>query len=437
MKHAAVLSLVLDASMLAAQEEGGDRQRLPSPVTVDWTRATVTRTTAPSVLVAADPEWTAEGKLSAVAIDGVRKLAAAGADNIRLLNFNIFPEMSVAQMEEGVWNFTRMDQVVLPFLDACGNASVLVDIESSPAWMWEPFSGPCPQRLAPCGTDTCADAERTDLPPSTGGGYGNRLRCPHWGDAEVPRDKTWKELATYFTRVSDWYTKGGFTLPDGTRHESGHRYKIAFWEIWNEVNNGREHGMTKEDYLEYYDTQVLALQSSPGGAVSKFGGPSLSGLSMQNVDDWMPFLLDRKNHKPETTPFDALTFHQYCMCENRTGAGMEAAFEGVENHLSALQRVQHWRDTLRPEATLHLTESGLICNAPKGCGGNNYSCWHTEFDELYWLASGSQWLYQYLRSAEAADLATIAQSQILGYPHKYDGLSGKRKCPFLVCVRSF
>jgi hypothetical protein len=84
------------------------------------------------------------GKLSAVAINGVRTLAAAGADNIRLLNFNIFPEMSVAQLAEGVWNFTRMDQVVLPFLDAAGNASVLVDIESSPAWMWEAPSGDVP-----------------------------------------------------------------------------------------------------------------------------------------------------------------------------------------------------------------------------------------------------------------------------------------------------
>ena len=34
----------------------------------------------------------------------------------------------------------------------------------------------------------------------------------------------------------------------------------------------------------------------------------------------------------------------------------------------------------------------------------------------YWVASAAQWLYQYLLSSQAADLATVAQSQILGYP---------------------
>lgn len=395
-----------------------------SRVTVDWETVRVSRSAAPSVLVAADPEWTPEGKLSKVAVEGVRSLANAGADHIRLLNFNIFPEMSVAQFTEGVWNFTRMDEVVVPFLEAAGNASVLFDVESSPAWMWVPHNDTT-KRLQPYGPDTCANAERDDLVPGTAGFYGNRLRCPHWGDGVVPRDKTWKELATYFSQVSDWYTKGGFTLANGRRLESGHHFKIAFWEIWNEVQLGREHNMSAQTYLQYYDTQVKTIQESPGGAVSKFAGPSLCGVNMENADEWAPLLLDPKNHKPTSTPFDALSFHQYCMCANRTGAGMEQAFEGVEGHLDTLRRLQHWRDTLRPTTSLHLTESGLICNAPRGCGGNSYDCWYTEFDDEYWLASGSHWLYQYLRSAEAADLASIAQSQILGYPHGFDNLSGE------------
>lgn len=402
--------LVLVAVVTAAGRCSGTNV-IRGAVEVDWARVLVTRNAAPSVLVAADPEWTPEGKLSKAAVEGVRSLAAAGADNVRLLNFNIFPEMSVAQFEEGVWNFTRMDEVVVPFLEAAGNASVLFDVESSPAWMWKPHNNTA-ARLAPWGPNTCADHQRDDLPPSTGGFYSNRLRCPHWGDTTVPRDRSWKELAMYFSRVSDWYTKGGFTLPDGTRHESGHHYKIAVWEVWNEVNLGREHNMSAQTYLKYYDEQVKAMQESPGGAVSSFGGPSLCGVTVPKADEWAPVLLDAKNHQPTTTPFDALTFHQYCMCANRTGAGMEQAFEGVEGHMETLRRLQHWRDTLRPTASLHLTESGLICNAPPQCGGNNYSCWYTEFDDEYWLASGSQWLYQYFRSSEAADLATVAQSQV-------------------------
>lgn len=470
----------------------------------------MTRHAAPSVLVAADPEWTPEGKLSRVAIQGVRSLAQAGADNIRLLNFNIFPEMSVAQIVEGVWNFSRMDEVVVPFLEAAGNASVLFDVESSPTWMWELQKGgrDCPARLRPCGQDTCADAARVDLPPTTAGGYGNRLRCPHWGSVSTPRDRTWEELATYFSRVSDWYTKGGFTLPNGTRYSSGHHFKIAFWEIWNEVNLFREHNMSAQTYVEYYDQQVAAMRRSAGGLVSKVGGPSLAGLTELKADEWAAYLLDARNHNPPSTPFDALCVRSpehvpsmesrlqshrarrlrlsachahfilapgsgpHCDCSSclsqdippilhmqqpqwpwdggcvrgRRGA-LAGAPKGEGNCSAALNcstvpqhilaqlpntkqlcaraapQVQYWRDTLRPSTTLHLTESGLICNSPKGCGGNNYSCWYTDFDATYWLASGSHWLYQYLRSAEAADLATIAQSQILGYPHGFDGES--------------
>ncbi len=183
--------------------------------------------------------------------------------------------------------------------------------------------------------------------------------------------------------------------------------------------------MSAQAYVAYYDAQVKAMQESAGGAVSKFGGPSLAGVTVAKADEWAPLLLDARNHQPTNTPFDALSFHQYCICANRTGPGMELAFEGVSGHMDALRRLQHWRDSLRPTASLHLTESGLICNAPHTCGGNNYSCWYTEFDDEYWLASGSHWLYQYLRSSEAADLATVAQSQILGYPPGFDGLSGE------------
>ena len=71
----------------------------PLEVDVDWAScaAGVHRSTAASVLVAADPEWTPEGRLSATAVSGVRQLAEAGARNIRLLDFNIFPIMSCAQ----------------------------------------------------------------------------------------------------------------------------------------------------------------------------------------------------------------------------------------------------------------------------------------------------------------------------------------------------
>ena len=44
-------------------------------------------------------------------------------------------------MVEGVWNFTLMDEVVVPFLEAAllpnSSGKVILDIETSPQWMWE------------------------------------------------------------------------------------------------------------------------------------------------------------------------------------------------------------------------------------------------------------------------------------------------------------
>ena len=48
------------------------------------------------------------------------------------------------------------------------------------------------------------------------------------------------------------------------------------------------------------------------------------------------------------------------------------------------------------------------------------------------MASAAQWVYQFLLSSRAADLATVAQSQILGYPAGFDGLSGEWPCGSMV-----
>ena len=69
-----------------------------SSVKVDWSACSLTRKTAVSMLVAADPEWIPSGILSRTAVDGVKSLSEAGGDNLRLLDFNIFPLMSCAQV---------------------------------------------------------------------------------------------------------------------------------------------------------------------------------------------------------------------------------------------------------------------------------------------------------------------------------------------------
>ena len=348
-----------------------------------------------------------------------------------------------------------MDQVVVPFLDAAfaNNATrVILDIETSPQWMWED-AGACVPNDRPNGPKdkscdsthgnsdnaTCADSNGISQSP------GPRTRCPHWGDTRVPRDKTWAELASYFARVALWYTRGGFVDDQGVRHESGYYFnetKIV-WEVWNEITLTREHNMLVADYTAMYDAQVasmthlmptFALGPDKTAWRGTFAGPSFCGLNVNTADDYLGPLLNCSTHTPATTPLHALTFHQYATCHNTTGPGLEPIFPATVKHLPALIRLQQLRDALRPSTSLHLTESGIVCNKPFDCNSNDYRCWYStqDFSRTYWVASAAQWLYQYLLSAHAADLATVAQSQILGYPFGFDGLSGEWPCGSMV-----
>lgn len=92
-----------------------------SVVEVDWSACSVTRNTAVSMLVAADPEWIPSGILSRTAVDGVKSLSQAGGDNLRLLNFNIFPLMSCAQVA-----YSRI--IHMPRINVSGDSGALACI---------------------------------------------------------------------------------------------------------------------------------------------------------------------------------------------------------------------------------------------------------------------------------------------------------------------
>jgi hypothetical protein len=386
-------------------------------VKVDWDACPVQRSASPSLLVAADPEFLKGAKMYDAAVAGIKGLVHEGADYIRLLNFNIFPGLSCALLTPGKWDFAAMDEVMASFKGATGNASVIIDIETAPAWMWENTCFNISNQTL-CVNNTCANNVSDTLPIS------RRVRCPYYGEAHMPRDKSWREIADYFTRVADWYTKGKFTDEQGLVHHSPQRYKIDYWEVLNEVNGKREHNLTPQQLVDVYDAQVKSMGRRQG---MKYAGSSFAGMSNPHtVDEYVGALLNRSNHHPPDTPLDALTFHIYAgPCANRTLQGMEAIFPLTDTKINGLKRIEELRLKLRPEVELHLTESGTYCNAPRDCPSNGYQCWYQSFDPTYWVASASQWLYQYLTYTKAVDLTSVAQSQLLGYPYQYDGLSGE------------
>ena len=58
------------------------------------------------------------------------------------------------------------------------------------------------------------------------------------------RDPSMKEAADYFANLLSWYEKGGFTDQFGKKWNSGHHYKVAYWEVLNEIDF--EHHWTPE-----------------------------------------------------------------------------------------------------------------------------------------------------------------------------------------------
>ena len=103
------------------------------------------------------------------------------------------------------------------------------------------------------------------------------------------RDASLKEVGDYYARLVSWYTQGGFTDEYGKRHESGHHYKIDYWEVLNEING--EHQMTPQIYTRVYDVIVEAVHRVDPQI--KFVGLALGGTSK----DYFEYFLNHKNHK--------------------------------------------------------------------------------------------------------------------------------------------
>lgn len=72
------------------------------------------------------------------------------------------------------------------------------------------------------------------------------------------RDLSGKQLADYYARLVQWYSRGGFTDELGQKHASPHHYKFDYWEVFNEPEF--EHNVSPEDYTKRYDAIVTQIK---------------------------------------------------------------------------------------------------------------------------------------------------------------------------------
>ena len=200
------------------------------------------------------------------------------------------------------------------------------------------------------------------------------------------RDPTFREVADYFARVVSWYVKGGFTDELGKRHESGHHYKIDYWEVLNEPDI--EHGLSAETYTRLYDAVVEAVHKvSPE---TKFVGISLSYPA--GHPEFFEYFLNPKNHKPGT-PIDMISYHFYAVPATDETAEINqfTFFNQADKFLEIVGYIETLRKILSPTTGTMVNEIGTML--PEDWSQSNPDYVFKPIHPSYWNLSAAVYAY--------------------------------------------
>jgi len=171
------------------------------------------------------------------------------------------------------WNFGQLDQKILAELENCDRDTYVYNIRTCPVWMLDKTK-PAPL-----------------FPHSSG---------------EV-RDKTYRQLADFCTRIVGWYNRGGFIDEKGVFQQSGHFLNIKYWEILNEQDEAESaiYIKTGREYAQAYDAIVRAIKKADPGVLC--GGPSQSCVPTEKHD--LTYIREFLEYAEEKVDF--LTIHYY------------------------------------------------------------------------------------------------------------------------------
>lgn len=290
------------------------------------------------------------------------------------------------------WDFSRLDPFVEDFVAAAEGRPVVANFATLPHWMF-------------------TNADEVDV--------SRDVDTIHWKYEQGAdfRDETLAEVADYFYRIASWYIAGGFTDELGARHESGHAYRFAYWEVLCEPDLNRR--MAPEVYTRLYDAVVERLR--PLDPDMKFVGLSLSHVHRDPEYFW--HFLDAANHKPGIG-VDAFSYHFYASPEivNPFGAEGNADpstwrstfFAQADAFIENVTYIRSIADRLAPDAKTFLNEIGTypadIMNAAP------------QIPKHYWALSGSVHAYIWARLLPLGiDLLGVAE--FMDYPGMIPGTS--------------
>ena len=361
-------------------------------IRVSWDKVLNVSQTTPTLQVVVNPPLRRGSKIHDRAFQAVREL---GADYVRYVPWLPYPKLGVAELEPPAdgktsWDFSLIDPMTEDFMNATGGRPVILNFSTIPQWMYKtekPVSYP-------------ADADQASWNYEQG--------------AEL-RDPSLKEVADYYARLVSWYTKGGFTDEYGKRHESGHHYKIDYWEVLNEVDY--EHQMTPQSYTRLYDAIVTAIRKVQ--PQMKFVALALASPSM--APDTFEYFLNPKKHKPGI-PIDMISYHFYAS-PNRDET-METKqytfFEQADKFLDIVRYIETIRRGLSPKTRTTVNEIGSIDSSDFDQNDPQYV--FKGLPQAYWNLSGATFAYVYAGLARQG-IDVVGESQLVGYPTQYPSVS--------------
>ena len=384
---------VFIATLLGVCAAGAQEPAKADEVKVNWAKVIRVSQSTPTLQVVVNPQLLRGAKLHDGSFAALHML---GADYVRYVPWLPYPRQAVAELiaptdGKTSWDFSHIDPTLDDFMKATEGHSVVLNFSTIPAWMY-----------------------KTDK-PVTFPDDANQVFWNYTQGTEL-RDPSMKEVSEYFARLLSWYTKGGFTDEYGKRWESGHHYKVAYWEVLNEIDF--EHHWTPQQYTKFYDAVTTAMRKVDPDI--KFMALALAHPSGSPA--MFEYFLNPANHK-NGVPLDFITYHFYASpTPDQTLEDWQYTFfDQAEGFLNTVRFVDQIRKRYSPSTKTDLNELGVILTEDeKEIGQPGYVA--KPEPAGYWNLAGAMYAYIY---AEAAKLGidVIGESQLVGYPSQFPSVS--------------
>ncbi|MGI8960316.1 MAG: glycosyl hydrolase family 39 [Bryobacteraceae bacterium] len=364
----------------------------PQKIEVQWEKVNRVSSTTATLQVVVNPPLRPGSPIHDRVYSDLQKLAA---DYVRYVPWLPYPKLGVAELEPPAngktsWDFSLIDPMTLDFLNATKGHPVILNFSTIPAWM---FKTPQPITYPQDPNQVTWDYTKgTDL-----------------------RDPSLQELGDYYARLVSWYVNGGFTDEFGKRHESGHHFKIAYWEVLNEPEI--EHSTTPEQYNARYDAVVSAVKKI--APETKFVGLALAFPS--NDPRMFDYFLDPKNHKPGI-PLDMISYHFYAVptADQSEEIQRYTFFEQADRFIATVRYIESIRKRLAPATRTTVDEIGSISAEDIAQGEPGHVT--KPIPQAYWHLAGATYAYIYGALASLG-IEFAGESQLVGYPTQFPSVS--------------